>query len=53
MTDAGLERALGMLLLDAAFCKRIPALKTWNAPVTGYVSPTAEQGTEVMGRMTR
>ena len=31
----------------------IPALKTWNAPVTGYVSPTAEQGTEVMGRMTR
>ena len=31
----------------------IPALKTWNAPVTGYVSPTAEQNTEVMGRMTR
>jgi probable phosphoglycerate mutase len=31
----------------------IPALKTWNAPVTGYVSPTAEQGTELMGRMTR
>ena len=31
----------------------IPALKTWNAPVTGYVSPTAEQRTELMGRMTR
>jgi broad specificity phosphatase PhoE len=31
----------------------IPALKTWNAPVTGYVSPTAEQGTELMGRTTR
>ena len=31
----------------------IPALKTWNAPVIGYVSQTAEQGTEVMGRMTR
>jgi broad specificity phosphatase PhoE len=31
----------------------IPALKTWNAPATGYVSPTAEQTTEVMGRMTR
>jgi broad specificity phosphatase PhoE len=31
----------------------IPALKTWNAPVTGYVSPTTERGTDVMGRMTR
>jgi broad specificity phosphatase PhoE len=31
----------------------IPALKTWNAPVTGYVSSTAEQTTELMGRMTR
>ena len=31
----------------------IPALKTWNAPVTGYMSPMAEQETEVMGRMTR
>ena len=30
-----------------------PALKTWNAPVTGYLSATAEQGTEVTGRMTR
>ena len=31
----------------------IPALKTWNAPVTGYVSPTAEEGTKVIGRMMR
>jgi probable phosphoglycerate mutase len=31
----------------------VPALKTWNAPVIGYVSPTAEPGTEVMRRMTR
>jgi broad specificity phosphatase PhoE len=31
----------------------VPALKTWNAPITGYVSPIAEQGTDVMGRMTR
>jgi probable phosphoglycerate mutase len=31
----------------------VPALKTWNAPIIGYVSPTAEQGTDVMGRMTR
>jgi len=30
-----------------------PALKTWNAPVTGYLSATAEQGTNVIGRMTR
>ncbi len=27
----------------------IPALKTWNAPVRGYVSPMAEHGTDVMG----
>jgi hypothetical protein len=31
----------------------IPALKTWSAPVTGYVSPTAQQGRDVIGRMTR
>jgi len=31
----------------------IPALKTWNAPATGYLSATAEQGTNVIGRMTR
>lgn len=31
----------------------IPALKTWNAPVTAYMSATTEQGTEVRGRMTR
>jgi probable phosphoglycerate mutase len=31
----------------------IPALKTWNAPVTGYVAPTSEQGTNVIGRMMR
>jgi broad specificity phosphatase PhoE len=30
----------------------IPALRTWNAPVTGYGCPTTEQGTDVMGRMT-
>jgi probable phosphoglycerate mutase len=29
-----------------------PALKTWNAPITGYVAPTAEHGTDVRGRMT-
>jgi hypothetical protein len=27
----------------------VPALKTWKAPVIGYVSPTAQRGTEVMG----
>jgi hypothetical protein len=27
----------------------IPAPRTWNAPVIGYVSPTAQRGTEVMG----
>ena len=31
----------------------IPALKTWNAPVTGYVSPTSAQHAEAMGRVTR
>ena len=34
MTDAGLERALGMLLLDAAFCERFflnPRSATWEA----------------------
>ena len=34
MTDAGLERALGMLLLDAAFCERFflnPSSATWEA----------------------
>jgi len=31
----------------------IPALKTWNAPVTGYLSATAEQGTNVIRRMAR
>ena len=31
----------------------IPALKTWNAPVIGSMSPMAERGTEVMGRVTR
>ena len=31
----------------------IPALKTWNAPVIGFMSPMAERGTEVMGRVTR
>jgi probable phosphoglycerate mutase len=31
----------------------VPALKTWNAPLAGYVSPTAEHGTEGIGRMTR
>ena len=36
-----------------AYYHGIPALKTWNAPVIGYVSPMAEQGTEVMRRMTR
>jgi hypothetical protein len=34
MRDAGLERALGMLILDAAFCKRFflnPSSATWEA----------------------
>ena len=34
MTVAGLERALGMLLLDAAFCERFfldPSSATWEA----------------------
>jgi hypothetical protein len=34
MTGAGLERALGMLLLDAAFCERFflnPSSATWEA----------------------
>jgi hypothetical protein len=34
MTVAGLERVLGMLLLDAAFCERFflnPRLATWEA----------------------
>jgi hypothetical protein len=34
MTAAGLERALGLLLLDAAFCKRFfrnPSSATWEA----------------------
>ena len=34
MTIAGLERALGMLLLDAAFCERFshnPNSATWEA----------------------
>jgi hypothetical protein len=34
MTVAGLERALGMLLLDAAFCERFflnPRSATWEA----------------------
>ena len=33
MTDTGLERALGMLLLDAAFCERFflnPSSPTWK-----------------------
>ena len=29
----------------------VPALKIWNAPVIGDVSPTVEQGTAVKGRM--
>jgi bisphosphoglycerate-dependent phosphoglycerate mutase len=51
LTDNG--RRLAELLRPASDYHGIPALKTWNAPVTGYVPPTAEQGTEVMGRMTR
>jgi probable phosphoglycerate mutase len=31
----------------------IPALKTWNAPLVGYVSPIAERGSEAMGRPSR
>jgi probable phosphoglycerate mutase len=31
----------------------VPAVKTWNAPVTGWVSRTTEEGTEVVGRRTR
>jgi probable phosphoglycerate mutase len=31
----------------------VPALKTWNAPVTGHVSPTPEQRTDLIERMTR
>ena len=34
MTLAGLERALGMLVLDAAFCERFllnPSAATWEA----------------------
>jgi hypothetical protein len=34
MTVAGLERALGMLLLDAEFCERVflnPSSATWEA----------------------
>jgi probable phosphoglycerate mutase len=31
----------------------IPAIKTWNAPLAGYVSRTTEQERKKMGRMTR
>ena len=31
----------------------IPAVNTWNAPLARYVSPTPEQGTDVIRRTTR
>jgi broad specificity phosphatase PhoE len=30
------------------YYRGIPALKTWNAPLVGYVSPIVERGSEAM-----
>jgi broad specificity phosphatase PhoE len=35
------------------YYRGIPALKTWNAPLAGYVSPIVERGSEAMGRPSR
>jgi hypothetical protein len=31
----------------------ISALKTWNAPLVGYVSPIAQRGSQAMARPSR
>jgi hypothetical protein len=31
----------------------VPVVKTWNAPLVGYVSPTLQRGPEAMGRSSR
>jgi broad specificity phosphatase PhoE len=31
----------------------VPAVKTWNAPLVGYVSPTVQRGPEAVGRPSR
>jgi broad specificity phosphatase PhoE len=35
------------------YYRGIPALKTWNAPLAGYVSSIVERGSEAMGRPSR
>ena len=51
MTAAGLERALGMLLLDAAFCERFflnPSSATWEA-----VLPLSPIEVDALSRLSR
>ena len=51
MTGAGLERALGMLLLDAAFCERFfvnPSAAMWEAGL-----PLSPIEVDVLSRLSR
>jgi hypothetical protein len=51
MTAAGLERALGMLLLDAAFCERFflnPSSATWEV-----VLPLSTIEVDALSRLSR
>ena len=51
MTVAGLERTLGMLLLDAAFCERFflnPSSATWEARL-----PLSPIEVEALSRLSR
>lgn len=51
MTVAGIERALGMLLLDAAFCERFflnPSAATWEARL-----PLSPIEVDVLARLSR
>jgi broad specificity phosphatase PhoE len=40
-------------LNELDYYRGIPALKTWNAPLIGYVPPIAQQGPEAMARQRR